>query len=188
MLQSKRPVRTSILPGGGGGKCCKVKDQYFNIAWGANGLGDHLPTTYFKAPYTPYSFSSVTISICVQVGSSSLFTTSECYTHRALQSLKVGMSWFWRQLRLQFSNEVGTTNYTWSCIVPPGITSLWSNWYPSLKYMQIMCLKLEFNRCSIRLKYSLVPSPPPQLLSLAVRITLICTASNNSCWMIVFSC
>ena len=96
MLQSKRPVRTSILPGGvgGGGKCCKVKDQYFNIAWGANGLGDHLPTTYFKAPYTPYSFSSVTISICVQVGSSSLFTTSECYTHRALQSLKVGMSWF----------------------------------------------------------------------------------------------
>ena len=112
MLQSKR-LATSILPGegkcskvkdqyvlqyclgaGGGGKCCKVKDQYFNIAWGANGLGDHLPTTYFKAPYTPYSFSSVTISICVQVGSSSLFTTSECYTHRALQSLNVGRSWF----------------------------------------------------------------------------------------------
>ena len=113
MLQSKRIVLQYCLGGGGGGgkcckvkdqyvlqyclggdKCCKVKDQYFNIAWGANGLGDHLPTTYFKAPYTPYSFSSVTISICVQVGSSSLFTTSECYTHRALQSLNVGRSWF----------------------------------------------------------------------------------------------
>ena len=99
MLKSKDQLLNIAWVGGEEANAQKVnrnqQNSYFNtfcLGGQLLQMGDHLP----QDPHIlSYSFSSVTFSICVQVGScSSLFTTSERYTHRALQSLKVGMSWF----------------------------------------------------------------------------------------------
>ena len=133
--KSKRPATQYCLRGEGGGKCSKVKRTNrtatsIHFAWGAIAPNGWPPTS--RPPYSSLQFY-ISHSLYLCAGGQLFFIIHHQWTlyTQGTTVIKSG------HVMVLKTVEVGT-NCTWSCRVPPGITSLWSNWYLlSLKYMRM---------------------------------------------------